>query len=294
MAVETLTSKAGLEKVVSVLDRDGCVIVTGLLPPQKMDTVAAELEPHISRTPDCEGHFWGWSTRRCGGLLKKAPSTQGLVTQNLIIGAADRILGEHCDRIQLNLSQAIRIHPGEKEQVLHMDDEGFPVNGKGMELIVNALWAVDDFTEQNGATRVVLGSHKVPLNSPEERFPDPSQIEYAEMERGSVLLYRSSLLHGGGANRSNAPRTGIAFGYSLGWLRQVENQYLTYPPEVARGFPENLQELIGYTIQRPNLGWYEGQDPSVALEGAVDVSLATKDYLPPETEALLQMLDDAA
>lgn len=294
MAIEYLTASAGLEKIVSVIDRDGCVILTGLVPPGKIDAIESELEPFMSRTPNCEGHFWGWNTRRCGGLLKKTPSCHDLVSHDLITGAADRILGEYCDRIQLNLSQAMRIYPGEKEQVLHGDDEVFPIRGQGMELIFNTLWAIDDFTVENGATRLVPGSHKVPLNSDEQRFPDPSLIEYAEMERGSVLLYRTSVLHGGGANKSNAPRTGIAFGYSLGWLRQAENQYLTYPPEIARKFPEKLQELIGYKIQRPNLGWYEGQDPSIALKGPVDVSLATKDYLPPETEALLQMLDDAA
>ncbi|NQV21042.1 MAG: phytanoyl-CoA dioxygenase family protein, partial [Rhodospirillales bacterium] len=95
-------------------------------------------------------------------------------------------------------------------------------------------------------------------------------------------------------NRTNRARTGLAFGYSLGWLRQVENQFLTYPPKIARAFPENLQELIGYTIQRPNLGWYEGQDPRVALLEDDGGALATKDYLSPETEALLQILSDAA
>jgi ectoine hydroxylase-related dioxygenase (phytanoyl-CoA dioxygenase family) len=77
-------------------------------------------------------------------------------------------------------------------------------------------------------------------------------------------------------------------------LRQTENQFLTYPPEIARNFPEEIQDLIGYAIQRPNLGWYEGQDPRVLLQQDGHGSLATKDYLPPETEALLQTLCDAA
>jgi ectoine hydroxylase-related dioxygenase (phytanoyl-CoA dioxygenase family) len=149
--------------------------------------------------------------------------------------------------------------------------------------MVNALWAYDDFTIENGATRVVPGSHRAPIN----REPPEESIGYAEMPRGSVLLYLGSVLHSGGANRSTRPRTAITMSYALGWLRQAENQYLAVPPALARTLPAALQKLIGYSIHAPNLGWYEGQDPGVVLERGFVDTLAAKDYMPPEIEAML-------
>ncbi len=294
MGITYLAASAQIDDVVGALDRDGVVILTELLPAESLDQLRQDVGAVLGITPNCEGHFWGKNTTRSGGLAKKSRIARDMILHPTVLGAANEVLGPFCDRIQLNLTQAIQIHPGERAQVLHKDDEVFPLAGTGMECIVNALWAVDDFTRENGATQLVVGSHKTPLQSDEERFPDPSTISYAEMPAGSVLLYRASLLHSGGANVSDKPRTGVAIGYSLGWLRQAENQYLAYPPEVAREMPPELQALIGYEIHRPNLGWYEGQSPKVVLEGKQGQALATQDHIRPEVKEMLAQLYDAA
>lgn len=290
MAMETLDGGAPLGRVVDALERDGCVILSGLADKGVIDGVERELEPYLARTPNCEGTFWGHRTKRSGGLVKKSKSCWPLVTERLVLDAVGAVLGPFCDRFQISLTQAMRILPGERAQILHADDEVFPVPRGDGEYIVNALWALDDFTTENGATRVLVGSHKGEI----DRFAAPDKIEHAEMARGSVLIYRGSLVHGGGANTTNAPRTGIAISYSLGWLRQVENQYLVIPPEIAKELPGEIQKLLGYTIHRPNLGWYEGRDPGVVLTGQASDAMATQDHLLDEHKALLEELYRAA
>jgi len=119
-------------------------------------------------------------------------------------------------------------------------------------------------------------------------MPEPHEITYAEMPAGSVLLYAASLLHGGGANVTDHARTGIAISYCLGWLRQSENQYLSYPPEVAKDFPQLLQKLIGYNVHRPNLGWVHGHNPADLLTHKDNSKIGAEDFL---TEAQLQLIE---
>ena len=195
----------------------------------------------------------------------------------------EHLLLPYCERFQLNLSQAISIHPHEQAQVLHRDDELFPVKGFTGELMANTLWALTDFTVENGATQVVVGSHKWER----EREPEPHEIVSAEMKKGSALVYRGSLLHGGGANRSQSPRSGLIFSYNLGWLRQGENQYLAYPPEIAKYLPDPVQQLIGYSVHRPNVGQYECSDPQQLLNANYKPGrLQSFDFLTPEQEEL--------
>jgi ectoine hydroxylase-related dioxygenase (phytanoyl-CoA dioxygenase family) len=122
----------------------------------------------------------------------------------------------------------------------------------------------------------------------EGRQPEPREITQAAMPAGSVLLYAASLLHGGGANATRRARTGIAIGYCLGWLRQSENQYLSYPPEVARDFPEELQALIGYCMHRPNLGWVHGHDPMHLIRGTDTSGMGAEDFLTDEQTRLME------
>ena len=228
--------------------------------------------PFLQKTPYCEGYFVGYGTKRMGGLVIKSPACRELVLNETVLGVMEALLLPFCSRMQLNLTQAIRIWPGELAQVFHRDDELFPYADKQCEFMVNAHWAYDDFFPENGATRLVPGSHRRPLT----RNPDPSEIAYATMPRGSVLIYLGSVVHSGGANTTNLPRTAVTLSYSLGWLRQAENHYLTTPPQVARTLPEKLRALLGYTIHAPNLGWYEGQDPSVVLADAVPSTLPAR------------------
>lgn len=278
------------ERVSETLNRDGYVIIRDLFPGSVIDSIENELKPYFDRTPDCEGLFWGHNTKRMGGLIRKAPSSHPLVTHPVVLGAVKQVLEPYCSQVQINLTQAIRIGAGERQQVFHKDDELFPVEKNGAQFMVNAMWALDDFTEENGATLLIPGSHTKPI----ERMPNPDEIVKAVMPRGSVLLYFGSLLHCGGENTTSQSRTGFVYSYSLGWLRQAENQFLAVPPEVARTLPADLLDLIGYSIHRPNLGWYEGQDPKIALEFERPDVLAAQDFLPPEAEEILRQYYEAA
>ena len=157
-----------------------------------------------------------------------------------MLGALDRVLADHATSYQLHLTQVIDIGPAEPAQPVHRDQWAFDFFEfpAGFEVECHTMWALSEFTEENGATRVIPGSH----TWADRLRPDPADTIAAEMPRGSVLLYVGSLYHGGGANHSDAPRRGINVGYTLSWLRQEENQYLACPPEVARGLAPSWRD----------------------------------------------------
>ena len=252
-----------IETDLAALRRDGFVILRNVLSERQVDMLKGELEPWLERTPRCEGDFYGWKTTRVGALLAKAPMVQHMTMHWRALALAEAVLKANCDCIQLNLTQATRVHPGERAQAPHRDEEMWPWPAQGKDWLLNVLWAVDDFTPENGATRLWPGSHRDTLN----RDIDPAHSIAAEMPRGSALVFLGSITHGAGANVSPAPRTGVIVSYCLGWLRAYENQFLAYPRGVVRYFPEGLQRLIGYQIHRPNLGAWEGRDPIECLDG---------------------------
>lgn len=259
------------------LQDNGYVILKNLLAPKDVQAIASELDAHFAATPRCVGDFYGWETTRMGAVLTKAPSTQALLLHEAIWPAVEQILKPGCDYVQLNLVQAVRVHPGERAQAPHRDEEMWPATKHGIPWLINVMWAIDDFTEENGATRLWPKSHNAEL----DRFVDPQHSIAAEMPKGSACMFMGALTHGAGANRSARHRTGIIVSYCLGWLKTYENQFLTYPPSIARTFPPELQALIGYRIHRPNLGGWNGQDPSILL-GAHDEHPSHVDALPPE------------
>jgi len=272
-----------------LLRSQGYVILEDLVEPTTVDSVCRELEPWIVATPYCEGDFYGWNTTRLGAVLMKSPASHALVAHPLILAIMDEVLGPHCDWYQLNLSQAVRIHPGERQQVPHRDEEMWPCAKNGVEYLVNVMWTLSDFTEKNGATCVWPRSQFNALN----RNLDVDARVVAEAPRGTAIVYLGSVTHCAGANHSDKPRTGLIFSYCLGWLKQYENAYLTYPPEVARHFPKQLRELLGYRIHRPNLGGYEGQDPAVLFEGRSH-TLAAVDAVSAATAAELRHFYESA
>lgn len=270
-------------QIEQALDADGYVILTNVLSELELHALHNELEPHFNNRPNSKALFFGFNTKRIEGLLTKSSVVQGMVTNPKLLHAIDHVLGANCDSFLLNLTQGIRINPGEKAQILHPDSAMFPIENKPFEFMMNAIWAYSDFTAENGATRIVPGSHK--WNK--DRQPQDHEILSAEMPAGSVLIYAASLLHGGGANVSTTPRTGIAISYCLGWLRQSENQYLSYPPAIAKNFSEQLQRLIGYNVHRPNLGWVNGHDPITLITGENKNALGAEDFLTDEQKQLL-------
>jgi ectoine hydroxylase-related dioxygenase (phytanoyl-CoA dioxygenase family) len=191
--------------------------------------------------------------------------------------------GARCDVIQLNLTQAIAIDPGQGDQPFHRDDTVFPF-AHDFELIVNAMWPIDRFTATNGATRIV------PRSQLWERTRRPHEHEAlsALAEPGSVILWLGSVMHGGGANRSRAPRRGVVFSYSPAWLAPAEKLLLSTPPEIARTLPERVQRLIGYQVHRPNLGWVEERDPIEWLRGELGAVAAARDHFTPQLQQRLE------
>jgi len=246
----------------AILLEDGYVILRDVLTLSQILHLRAELDSHFATTPRCEGDFYGWKTTRMGSVLDKAPSTIGLVLNEAILRIVEAVLKPYCDYVQLNLVQAVRVHPGERRQAPHRDEEMWPAAKHGTPWLINVMWAIDDFTADNGATRIWPGSHQGDL----DRFMDESDAIAAEMPAGSVCIFLGSLTHGAGANQTFSDRTGIIVSYCLGWLRTYENQFLSYPPSLVKTFPPQLQTLLGYKIHRPNLGGWNGQDPSLVLQ----------------------------
>jgi ectoine hydroxylase-related dioxygenase (phytanoyl-CoA dioxygenase family) len=186
-----------------------------------------------------------------------------LIQNELVLGAVKQTLS-HAKSYQIHLTQVIALDPGQPVQPIHRDQwafDFFPFP-RGYEVQTNTIWAMTDFTEENGATRVIPGSH---LYDDKMRF-EQADTEPAEMEAGSVLFYTGALYHGGGANQSNATRYGLNLTYNVSWLRQEENQYLSVPHDIARELPDKLLRLMGYARGAYALGYIDDlRDPIEAL-----------------------------
>ena len=268
---------------VDALRSGGWCIIPEALPRDTIAALDAELADAFARTPFCVGGFYGETTKRFGRLLARSPHAAELVQQRVIIGIVEAILKPSCDTIQLNVTQAIGIHPGAPAQLPHRDQDMWAGPKGDTEYLVNVIWPLTPFTEENGATIVWPGSHGAAAL--EGAPPNPPCV--AAMEPGSALIFLGSTLHGAGANRSRDVRRGLVVGYALGWLKPYENQWLAYPPAVARRFPPDLAALVGYRQHRPNLGNYEGCCPSILLGDNVPEHLAAADALRPDQEAMI-------
>lgn len=267
-----------------ILEEDGCIVIENAISKAGVQRLKDELHPHFQKTAMCHGDFYGYQTKRLSGLIKKSGMCCEMSIHPTVLAVMDEFLLRGCKEYQLNLTQAISIGPGEPEQIIHPDDPMFPFEHLGYEAMINCMWAVDDFRPDNGATHVVPGSHKWP----KDRYPEAHEIVQGAMPAGSVLIYFGSLLHGGGANRSSAPRIGVVLSYCLGWLKQAENSFLATPPSFAAQLPERLQRLLGYFVHMPNLGCVEGQDPIRLLhEGHIE-DVGFEEFLPEEVRPLLE------
>ena len=253
------------------LHEHGVAIVERLVDDGLCDRISEELAPHLERTPTGGDAFTCGNTRRTGGLLGRVPSSVELVAHPLVLEVADAFLWPKKTTFQLHLTQAISLGPGAEAQLLHRDQwcfDFFPFPDD-VEVELSTIWALTDFTEANGATRVVPGSHR----SAEPGSFTPADTVPAEMPRGSVVLYSGRTVHGGGENTTDAVRTGINVDYVLGWLRQEENQYLSVPLDVVRELPERVQRLMGYSMGAYALGYVDDvRDPMSVLRGGAEPS----------------------
>lgn len=265
------------------LMEEGYAIIRGALPAPTIAALAADLGPRFDATPFCEGGFYGARTKRFGRLLIRSPHMAALVMHPEILALAEAALGRWCDRLQLNLAQAIEIHPGALAQFPHRDQDMWSGALGETEYLINVMWPLTRFTEANGATLIWPRSHGL-----EALVEEPKGAPIAaEAEPGDAIVFLGSTLHGAGGNRSRAVRRGIIVSYCLGWLKPYENPWLAYPPEVAKAFSPELAALAGYAQHRPNLGNFEGQCPSVLLRGYAGEPLAAIDALRPDQAAML-------
>jgi ectoine hydroxylase-related dioxygenase (phytanoyl-CoA dioxygenase family) len=258
------------------------VIVEGLLPLDVVDRVNAEVEDAVAAADPNEPlfnpviqAFHGQFTKQVAGMPGLSPTfAVHVMCHPLLLALCDRILSPSCARYQLNLGHLLQRDPGSDEQWLHRDEAVWSdVPKPAPELQLATVIAFVDFTRENGATRIVPGSHRwpdrqlLPLDQMQQRAPRPDEIAYAEMPAGSAVVYTGGTIHGGGANVTDIPRRGAHLSYCLGWLRTEENNYLSTPPAVAATLPRVAQEILGYSVHDslPRGGGYLGmvrmQDP---------------------------------
>ncbi|MBI3768537.1 MAG: phytanoyl-CoA dioxygenase family protein [Deltaproteobacteria bacterium] len=265
MPIPRLAATASGPDVAAALAAEGCAIVERVVPPALLAQVRAELQPYLDATPAGSDDFAGRRTRRTGGLIGRSATCRDLITHPLILDAVGSVLG-HVTSFQLHLTQVIAIGPGEPAQTIHRDQwafDFFPFP-PDYDVQCNTIWAMTDFTDQNGATRLVPGSHRF-----EDRLElTAEQTVAAEMPAGSVLFYTGKLYHGAGANRSDGVRAGVNITYAVSWVRQEENQYLSVPADIARTLPEPLLRLMGYARGAYALGYVDDlRDPLEVLLG---------------------------
>jgi ectoine hydroxylase-related dioxygenase (phytanoyl-CoA dioxygenase family) len=270
------------------LSEHGYAIVEQVVDDAVMDRLAAEVEPYIKASAAGRDDYDGRHTRRTGALVARCPTARDLVMHPVVLGTVGHFLG-HATTFQLHLTQVISIGPGESKQKPHRDQMAFDFFPFPDDYHVqcNTMWALTDFTAANGATHLSPGTSAMT----DDAAAAVAEIQ-AEMPRGSVLFYDGKVLHGGGANTSNAPRQGVNITYSVGWVRQEENQFLACPPEVARTLDDDLLKLMGYQQGAFALGYVgDQQDPLAVLRGT-DEKVRVVGEFRESNDAFTEFVDD--
>ena len=262
----------------------GYCVIPDAAAPHAAAALDQDLVADFAETPFCTGGFYGARTRRFGRLLARSPRAAAFVMHPLVLGVAERVLAPWCDRIQLNLTQAIALHPGAPPQLPHRDQDMWRGAVGEVEYLVNVMWPFTPYRRANGATLVWPHSHGRAALEPEPRG-EPLAIE---LDPGAALLFLGSTLHGAGGNTTSSTRRGMIVSYCLGWLKPYENPWLAYPPAIARSFAPELAALAGYRQHRPNLGNFEGRCPSVLLRDPQPARLGAVDALRPDQAALVE------
>ncbi len=243
------------------IDRDGYTILEGVIEPELRDALTDDLvrlERFYGVTPSDNG-FEGTKTVRIYNLLALGELYEGIPVHTNVLPVVEGVLDDGC--LVSSLS-SIAIDPGESAQPIHADDQLIPLTKPHVPTVCNTMWALTDFTEANGATRIIPGSHRRD-HSPD--FGAPYDSIAAEMPAGSVLVWHGSLWHGGGANTTDERRVGIAMNYCAGWIRQQENQQLGIPRDVAAGFSRRLRQLCGYGVYNGLIGHIDKHSPAEML-----------------------------
>lgn len=237
--------------------RDGYVILEDLAAPDLLDALRAEAHPYLQAFG--RNSFEGERTQRIYGLPAKVRAADAFITHPLVLAHLNRLL---MPNYLLSAAQVINIATDSPAQTLHMDDGFYPFARPRAPLSVATVFAIDDFTEENGATVAIPGSHRWP----EGRTPQPDDPRVqAIMRAGSCILFLGTLWHGGGANRSNRDRLALTAQYCEPYLRTQENYFLSVPGERAAALSEDMKRLLGYSIHPPFMGMCDGMHPKRAL-----------------------------
>jgi len=251
------------------IDRQGYTILRDVLPPDFVDEIATavrQLEAGMNVVP-AANEFEGRETIRIYNLLVRGRTFERIAAYPDVLAVVEGVLDDGC---LLSSLSSIDIGPGETPQWIHSDDQVIGLARPHAAVVCNSMWAITDFHEENGATRVVPGSHRF------DHYPDLAKHHEsipAEMSKGSVLVWHGSLWHGGGANCTESRRLGIAANYCAGFIRQQENQQLGIPREIARGFEPRLRRLVGYGVYRGLIGHVDKRDPVELLGERGDLKI---------------------
>ena len=247
MKIPVLDISDSSKNIINCLEEFGCLVVENAASSDLVENFKKDLAPAMELSPPQEDNpdeFYPGNTRRMGGLVGLSESAGQLAVHKTSKEICDHFLtpNSNCG-YQLHVSAALEVGPGARKQILHREEDTFPFFKEPRpNLIVASMWAISEFRKDNGGTLLVPGSHKWE----KERVPNDDEIFSAEMPKGSVLYWLGGTLHGAGENISSDWRYGAILTYSLGWLRQEENQYLNVPSEIAKNLPKELSELVGY------------------------------------------------
>jgi ectoine hydroxylase-related dioxygenase (phytanoyl-CoA dioxygenase family) len=244
------------------LNVDGYTVVEDLAEPELVARLKAQLSPYLQGAKFGRNNFEGHFSERVYALLAKASAVAELVEHPFIVSVLDTLLPKN---YLLSAALAINVHPGETPQPFHIDDGagGLNIPRPREAYGISTIWACDDFTGSNGATEVVPGSHRWPV----DRQPRDSEIVKVTMQAGSVVIFQGTLLHRGGANHATSTRLGITPQYCAPGLRQIENMVLAVPPETAARYSDRIQSMLGYNVIDPGfMGYVDGQHPKKLID----------------------------
>lgn len=259
--LSTAIEPRAVDRDVAAIRSEGYSVIPELLAPDAVKRLKEALEPHLQRKHMGRNDFEGYRSERVYALLAKSPVFAEIIEHPRVLAIVDQLLPPN---YLLCAALAVKLHPGETAQRFHSDDGGArflppprPMFG------VSTIWALDDFTDENGATELIPRSH---WWGPDREPRDEDAVKVT-MPAGSVVVFAGNLVHRGGANRSNAARLGITPQYCAPWLRQLENMTLAVPPEAARQYSDRIQALLGYSVIDPGfMGYVDGRHPKKLID----------------------------
>ena len=261
MKGQPILNSIDISQLIDSIREQGFSIIEGLLSEKELSKIRGELTPYLQKDKLGRNNFEGYQTERVYALLDKAPSIAQLIEHPVLLELLDQLLPKN---YLLSAALAINVHPGETPQPIHRDDTSKEENFGHLKTLtgVSMMWAIDDFTEKNGATEFIPKSH---IRG--DAIATSNKLSRACMPAGSVFVFDGRLQHRGGANQTSSPRLGITPQYCAPHLRQIESMLLSIPPKVAVNYSERVQELLGYSINDPGfMGYVDGRHPKHLID----------------------------